>query len=712
MYYPWYRDPDFLKKITGKKELYENKLQPQSKKRCLTNYQYAVSNFINPASPYSSLLLYFATGVGKTSSAIAIAENFIRSDKNKKVIVITKNNTLINNFKQDLMNVCSDYTIEKKPRNYTFVTYNFIKKNDLELTNKIVIVDEVHNLVGNDGYTKLKALLDKSKNYKLILLSATPAYDSITDMFQISNLLNGKNLQFNIKKLKEEGYSQDLISSENYLYKNRVFGLTDIGTKTLMSALHGKISYLKTDESDFPSISFPKSIKSINGKDLGLPVIKCVMDPYQNKRYLAGSEAKELNIIEGTYELLSSIIYPDLNGKYIYGAQGMEYYINQKKSYDFLLRDQVLKYSTKLFNLLENLGDPDKLQGKIFINARNIMYDGVPLINACLRKNNFKKIIVITSDLSPSKIISKIQDFNSEDNDNGEKYQILIASGLISEGITLKSIRQVHIYEPSWNYSSIDQTIGRAVRKSSHSRLPVDKRKVDIYLYCAISSNLDNSVDFAKYYLSSIKDKTLKKFERLVAKDSFTCSLFKKQNIKNGIDVSRECDYQECNYSCNYEAPSFLTVDDTTYNMFLHNKEKYKEISEKVVKIFGKTKDISLDDIVTRTGELKEDIVNIMKYSPPVGVIKIKDIYTLNNGNLPKKTGVLGKKVEKNIEFTQSGDIFYIEIGGSSGGKTSKKNCLTGFKKEELLNIAKSKGITIPSSYKKEEICQELKKLL
>lgn len=709
MYYPWYSDPDFVKKIQGKKEIYENKLTDTAQKRCLTNYQYAVSNFINPSSPYSSLLLYFSTGSGKTSSSISIAENFVRKN-DKKVIIITKNKTLIDNFKYDLMNVCSDYK-EKKPRNYTFLTYDAMKKSEnLIFTNKVIIIDEIHNLVGNTGYDFLMKIIKKSKNYKLVLLSATPAYDTITDMFQISNLLNGKVNQYNTLTLVEEGYIEKIPEVKEF-YNNNFFRLTSKGESSLLKNLHGKVSYLKSDSSDFPLIEFPKSQKNIQGKQLSLPVFISKMNEFQNKRYLAGVSGKQLNVIEGVYEHLSSIIYPDdSNGGYVFGKLGMEKYINNNIT-DFLLKKNVLNYSTKLYNLLENLGNPEKLSGKIFINARMIKDDGVPLISACLYRNGYTKVITITSDLITEKIVSKIEEFNKPSNDYGEKYQILIASGIISEGITLKSIKQVHIYEPSWNYSSIDQIIGRAVRKNSHSRLPLEKRKVEVYLYCAVSSDLEKSVDFSKYYLASLKDKILKKFERLLAKDSFTCSLFKKQNTRIGKNGSRDCDYEECDYQCNYEGNT--DIDTTTYDLFSHNKEKYEEISSKINKIFGKTKEISLVDLVTKSGELEEDILNIMKHNPPNKVSNISNIYGLRDTSNKIKFGKIQSKSTtedqgKKVEFSLFDGKFFIEII-QQNGKTNKKNCLTGFSKQELIDIAIKNKITLPAKTTKAIICDLLK---
>lgn len=40
------------------------------------NHQYIVKNFINPKTPYRSLLMFHGLGTGKTCTAIAVAEQF------------------------------------------------------------------------------------------------------------------------------------------------------------------------------------------------------------------------------------------------------------------------------------------------------------------------------------------------------------------------------------------------------------------------------------------------------------------------------------------------------------------------------------------------------------------------------------------------------------------------------------------------------------
>ena len=68
----------------------------------------------------------------------------------------------------------------------------------------------------------------------------------------------------------------------------------------------------------------------------------------------------------------------------------------------------------------------------------------------------------------------------------GRIVKILLGTEIISEGIDLFNIRQVHIMEPHWNFVRIDQTIGRARRLCSHMNLPKELRTFTAYLYLSI----------------------------------------------------------------------------------------------------------------------------------------------------------------------------------------------------------------------------------
>lgn len=113
---PDIRDPEFQTKINKKKEfmLYKNKapldsiedteeykgkklntiLDIEIEKKCgkfeLTSTQKFLKRFLHPRNPYRSMLLFHGTGVGKSCSAVSIAEGFLPELKkiSKKVYVL------------------------------------------------------------------------------------------------------------------------------------------------------------------------------------------------------------------------------------------------------------------------------------------------------------------------------------------------------------------------------------------------------------------------------------------------------------------------------------------------------------------------------------------------------------------------------------------------------------------------------------------------
>ena len=80
---------------------------------------------------------------------------------------------------------------------------------------------------------------------------------------------------------------------------------------------------------------------------------------------------------------------------------------------------------------------------------------------------------------------------------NSGRLDVLLVSTTGTEGLDLKNTRQVHIMEPHWNVTKIEQVIGRAVRYKSHSTLPPKDRKVEVTYW--VSKPLDNSVGADEY---------------------------------------------------------------------------------------------------------------------------------------------------------------------------------------------------------------------
>ena len=118
--YPEIMDPDFNIKIYKKKEFNQNKIISDSdpdklfSSSCnperfnLLPTQLFLKNFISKYTPYNGVLIFHGTGVGKTCSAVTIAEQFkseIKPNKNIKGVFSKKINVLLSgNIQKGFMN--------------------------------------------------------------------------------------------------------------------------------------------------------------------------------------------------------------------------------------------------------------------------------------------------------------------------------------------------------------------------------------------------------------------------------------------------------------------------------------------------------------------------------------------------------------------------------------------------------------------------------
>ena len=112
--YPDPADPQFAARLFEKREFYEARavaagvadgtIDPCTSTAAeavfeLTPVQRIVSRFLHPMTPYQGMLLFHGVGVGKTCSAVTIAEQFLEAAPTSKVIVLVPQ-ALKENFKR------------------------------------------------------------------------------------------------------------------------------------------------------------------------------------------------------------------------------------------------------------------------------------------------------------------------------------------------------------------------------------------------------------------------------------------------------------------------------------------------------------------------------------------------------------------------------------------------------------------------------------
>jgi hypothetical protein len=292
--YPSLDDENSTYNYTRKKEIYDLRLDageiPQNGE--LLKSQKLMKIFLSPHTPNTRVLVYQGLGVGKTCLSSAIVElykNYKLENNMPKTpaLIMLKNNTLIRNYISEIANVCTHDVYKAKidkegitkeieqnrikrqiQQVYNFVTFETFLKNlppdsfiKERYSNRIIIVDEVHNLrentskkrttgkkgkVDEEGentggkltkvdikkiYDNLHHFLHTVENCRIMILTGTPIWDKTSEIATVMNLLLPEDDQLPTGK----EFDKHFFNKEGKL-KN---------IDELKDAFHGKISYLR-----------------------------------------------------------------------------------------------------------------------------------------------------------------------------------------------------------------------------------------------------------------------------------------------------------------------------------------------------------------------------------------------------------------------------------------------------------------------------------
>jgi hypothetical protein len=218
----------------------------------LTRMQLVVRNFLAPGTPYNGLIMFHGTGVGKTCTAVTVAEQF--KDRLHRGVIVLMRPGLRDNFQRTVFDIgrvkqqqqqgaagaggaldyerptqCTGtaYTDQVPDRarlapeqvasrvarlirsRYTFLGLtefaNLVdaliadvskavadERLHAHFSDSVIVVDEAHNMRGeNDKKVTpmLMRVLRSTSNVKLLLLTATPMFNRASDVVDLLNLL-------------------------------------------------------------------------------------------------------------------------------------------------------------------------------------------------------------------------------------------------------------------------------------------------------------------------------------------------------------------------------------------------------------------------------------------------------------------------------------------------------------------------------------------
>ena len=575
-------DVNFIERYVLSNYVYKE-FESIKKSNDLFKHQTLISSlFGNIYSNLDEVLIFHEMGVGKTCTAVRIAERVLNlySFEYKGVIVITRGQSLISNFINEIANKCtdgkyinhdvkhmmSDKTKQTRTRRnvgefYTFFTFELFAKyiKDLPLStltqrfeNHIIIIDEVHNIRHVDNNTHLKIydeihkFLHSLRHRKIILLSGTPIRDSCEEIANVMNLI----LPLDRQMPTGNQFNQTFFNSQGDCINIDLF----------KSFFKNRISFLKSQSSGSVEKRFVGQVVAPLTK---LHLVCLPMSAHQNRYYEQAwrLDSENINIYSNVRQ---ASLFVDSRGAY--GRQ-----TNVRRG-DL---DSVQDFSCKYAYLIARLNEANDRGELSMVYCDFIHGSGLFTLVRLLEQAGYtqqlhqtKSFILLTSRTSDARKEHLIDLFNQTRNAHGRVASVLIGSRVIAEGFTLKNVIHEHILTPHWNYSETSQVIARGWRNSHNDLIEEGHRPVlNIYQYAAVPTSFP-SIDVIMYKTSEDKDIRTQKLVYLMKQAAIDCYLQKERN-EEGVDFSRDCQYLECRFRCDDESCTPFT-DYSNFDLFYY----------------------------------------------------------------------------------------------------------------------------------------------
>jgi superfamily II DNA or RNA helicase len=668
-----YGDEDFYESIYKKKEFYDERV-PKTEPfpelpGLLMKHQKILARFLSARTPYDKILLMLQMGVGKTCAAIGAVEEIKNQPDSgfTGALVFARGEGLLNNFINELVFKCTAgqyipedfenltdlekvHRINKSTKGwYTMHTFETFAKDVInklsdealieKFSNKIIIIDEVHNLrlqekvQGLEMYKQFHRFLHVVENCKIILMSGTPMKDSPEEIASVMNLL----LPVDEQLPTGEQFTKDFLTSSGSIKPSKI--------KTFKKALKGRVSYLKAMQSSVKKVMVGTQIGDLRH----FAVAEDTMSSHQTEGYIKAMERDEGEA--GIYSFArqaSLFVFPDGT----YGPEGFDKYvqtITSKKMRRGGVKDvstyrltpelrakltgatpqeslaKLAVYSSKYAATIENIVASQEEGKSVFVYCEFVKGGGAILFSLCLELYGFvstsggkleverPRYALVTNKTATQTTIKKtVAAFNRPENMNGNFIRVIIGSKVIGEGFSLKNVQEENILTPHWNYAETDQAIARGYRLGSHQDLIRDgiTPVVKVYQRASIPSRGKfQSIDLKMYEISEDKDIAIKKIERAIKEAAFDCALTYDRNYTPGNEGTRECEYDNCEYVCDGVSPGLMSdtltneqLDLSTYQLY-YSSPREAQIIRQIIAKFNDTFSLDIETFFTEFTE-------------------------------------------------------------------------------------------------------------
>ena len=397
--------------------------------------------------------------------------------------------------------------------------------------NGLLIIDEIQRLVSEGGIF-YKKLYNAIKYYfhpelRIAVMSATPVYDNPYELALTMNLLRPR-VPFPINKTDfykffvgtyQGDECKPAAGDKTHITEDSCI----INADLIRYICSGYVSYFKGGNPNaypYKRIISMEHTFSVQHKQEYIGALKSDVSKDKNFGKKSAGIGNYESVLLGNYESetedkvsgmyvtsqqYSNISLPKIgetiNKTQAEKKQALSSFRSNLMAQRFKTNAEVINYvktfSSKFASIVELTLNST---GPVFIFSNWLTYGVEPIaivLEACgltqfEREDRGKGRYFIWSSETKTKdrdgtLIKKARNtFNSAENSDGSKLKVILGTRSVMEGVSFKNVKQVHITEPWWNESRIEQILARASRYCSHSSLPANEQYVDIYRHYSV----------------------------------------------------------------------------------------------------------------------------------------------------------------------------------------------------------------------------------
>ena len=574
----------------------------------LQSQQKFLRRVLSPDYPSRNLFMIHGTGTGKTCTAIQIAEEYIlRPEYQDKKVLVLASAAVQENFRDQIfdmtrVSVKSDALLESKqctgsryleallriestPKNwnnpetrtklqriadrlinefyeldsYLAFANNVMKRAESPgfdewvhetFDNRLLIVDEAHTIRSGDDMSKqiakaLEILVQKADNLILVLLTATPLFDTFEEIVFYFNLFLWNDRKQDPKTSLKVS---DLFKEDG-----------DVKNKAKFSELcQLYVSYVRGENPfTFPFRLPPPDplvrdavVTDFRGKPLAAEdrikyLHKFLVSSMATGLQESVLKREEENPKQGMLVAPTLAVFPknaEFGQTFVSGsAVGTYRYANEP----FLTPETIGNHAAKFVRVLKAI---EGGEGIVFVYS-NYVEVGARLFAMALEEHGYasasgtnllenkaykgkeKGKYLLLSGKITRRELDLISLAKSDSNRDGNKIRVIVSSPIAAEGVDFRNVRQIHVLDPWWNMSRIEQVIGRGLRTCSHTRLTEDKQNCTVYLHVVRTSDGRECYDeFAYRTFAEPKAVSIARVRKLIAESAMDCPLQNRMN--------------------------------------------------------------------------------------------------------------------------------------------------------------------------------------